>query len=137
MTNYDDVGAFHAKNGLDNATYRDPGPREVPDDVLEFRRKFMQEELDEYVEGMREGDQAKMADALVDLVYVAMGTGHLQGFPWESLWREVQRANMRKVRADGADDVRSHRGHVLDVVKPEGWQPPDIEGVLRRHGWAV
>lgn len=136
MTNFDDVGDFHKKFGLDNATHHGAFPREVPDDVIEFRRKFMQEELDEFIEGWEEGDHAKMADALVDLTYVAMGTAHLQGYPWEVLWSEVQRANLQKVRASGADDPRGKRGHVLDVVKPEGWQPPDIQGILTEFGWA-
>ena len=29
----------------------------------------------------------------------------------------------------------SLRGSSHDVIKPEGWTPPDIEGVLRRFGW--
>lgn len=52
------------------------------------------------------------------------------GLPWQDLWDEVQRANMAKER--GPTDKR---GHSLDVRKPLGWEPPDIEGVLRRHGW--
>jgi len=52
-----------------------------------------------------------------------------------SAFTEVQRANLAKERAAGATDRRSKRGSGLDVVKPEGWRPPDVAGVLRRHGW--
>lgn len=134
MSNFNDVGVFHEKFNLDNVTFRGSGPREVPEDLLEFRRKFMQEELDEFVEGLEEGNHAKMFDALLDLVYVALGTAHLQGYPWQIGWLRVQQANMAKVRSkpDGSD---SKRGSAWDVVKPEGWQPPDIEGLLRSGGW--
>jgi len=44
------------------------------------------------------------------------------------LWNEVQRANMSKVRA--SSESQSKRGSSLDVIKPEGWRGPDIQGVL-------
>lgn len=50
--------------------------------------------------------------------------------PVEALWNVVHEANMAKER--GATDKR---GHQLDVRKPPDWRPPDIEGVLRAHGW--
>lgn len=137
QSNFDDVGDFHEKFNLDNVTYHRAQPRSVPDDVLKFRYEFMKEELDEFAAGMSEVDHAQMADALVDLVYVAMGTAHLLGYPWDELWREVQRANLTKERASSNADPRSKRGHELDVVKPEGWKPPDIEGILARRGWSV
>ena len=79
-------------------------------------------------------DLPKIADALVDLVYVALGTAHLHGFPWAALFAEVQRANMTKERAkpDGSD---SARGSSFDVVKPEGWRGPAMVEVLMRAGW--
>ena len=133
--NFDDVGDFHEKFDLYNTTHHPTGPRILPEELMGFRIKFLREEFDEFIEGYEERNEAKMADALVDLVYVAMGTAHLKGYPWRALWAEVQRANMTKERALSSDDSRSKRGSSYDVVKPDGWQPPDIEGVLRRHGW--
>ena len=79
---YADVVAFHRKFGLADETVPfEPGPRVIPDGYLEFRRKFMQEELDEFIEGMREGNHAKMFDALLDLTYVAAGTALGMGYP--------------------------------------------------------
>lgn len=46
---FDDVGDFHEKFGLDNTSWRHIGPREVPADVLEFRLNFLLEELMETV----------------------------------------------------------------------------------------
>lgn len=133
-SNFEDVGQFHEKFKLPNTTYHMPRQQQVPQDMMEFRAKFLQEELDEFNEGFAEGDHAKMFDALMDLVYVAMGTAHLQGYPWQRGWIEVQRANMAKVRAkaDGSDSLR---GSSYDVVKPEGWIAPDIAGLLASFGW--
>jgi predicted HAD superfamily Cof-like phosphohydrolase len=134
MSDFDDVGDFHKKFGLDNVTHEGAGPRVVPDDLMEFRRKFLHEELEEFEEGLAEGDEAKMADALIDLVYVAMGTAHLRGYPWQQLWDDVQRANMSKVRAarDGHDSKRNSQ---YDVVKPDGWEPPAIGRLLASIGF--
>ena len=138
--NFGDVGDFHEKFGLRRSdVMRLPGredttPHMLDGELYDFRRDFMQEELDEFVDGWRDGDLAKMADSLVDLVYVAMGTAHLMGLPWQALWDEVQRANMSKERA-AADGSNSVRKSSFDVVKPAGWMPPDIEGILAKYGY--
>jgi predicted HAD superfamily Cof-like phosphohydrolase len=69
-----------------------------------------------------------MADALVDIVYVAMGTAYMMGLPWQQLWDEVQRSNMDKVRA--SDASQSKRKNSLDVVKPQGWVGPDLKRII-------
>lgn len=143
MSNFTDVGEFHRKfdlpvvNESTTATYTDtsPGPRNVSADLLRFRIHFLKEEFEEFVEAARDRDQAGMADALVDLVYVAMGTAHVLGYPWQELWDEVQSANMQKLRA--TTPSQSNRHSTFDVVKPEGWEPPDVEGVLNKWGFNV
>lgn len=132
MSNFTDVGDFHRKFGL-HASDLKPGLEVMDESTYQFRFKFLLEELDELEEAWDEGDSAKMFDALIDLVYVAMGTAHLLGFPWQEGWDAVQAANMSKQRAQRAE--QSMRGSALDVIKPEGWTPPDIEAVLQRHGW--
>src|SRR3546814_5926129 len=107
----------------------------------------MQEELDEFIEaagfnptydasGGRDGlnnhgvqNLAQQADALVDLVYVALGTAVMLGLPWDWLWNDVQRANMAKVRG------MTKRGHAVDVTKPPGWQGPQNQRILDLAGY--
>lgn len=125
--NYDDICRFHEKFGLMN----DGKPKILDEHATQFRTKFMYEELEEFIESYNKQDLAGMADALIDLTYVAMGTAYMMGLPWQDLWNEVQRANMSKVRATNAS--QSKRGSSLDVVKPEGWTAPDIEGVLNKY----
>lgn len=128
---FNDVAEFHRKFDLPTF-WDDVEPHLLDDELTAFRTKFMEEELEEFKTAVAQGNLADAADALVDLVYVAMGTAHMMHLPWHELWAEVQRANMAKARAaqDGSD---SKRGSAFDVVKPEGWRPPDIEGVLKRH----
>ena len=127
VSNYGDVLAFHDKFGISGPEI----PRLLSDEKFFFRDKFMAEELEEFHTSHQHGDLAGAADALVDLVYVAMGTAVLMGLPWQPLWDAVQAANMAKGRAK-ADGSDSKRGSALDVVKPPGWRAPDIEAVLSK-----
>lgn len=135
-TNFEDVGRFHRKFGLDNAETNGSGPREWDQHMIDFRTEFLKEELIEFMVAEEQRDHARMFDALLDLVYVALGTAHLLGYPWQEGWNEVQAANMSKLRA-AADGSDSKRGSSLDVVKPEGWTDPDIANVLRLHGFEI
>lgn len=160
-SNFWDVAQFQRKFGLENFFTTGEPPYVPSNDIIDFRIKFMREELDEFVEAwaqQKEPDLPKMADALIDLVYVALGTAHFMRLPWQALWDEVQHANMTKerceldheyfgdgkeacrlVNADGicgaSKEKHSLRGSLNDVIKPTGWQPPNIARVLRGHGW--
>lgn len=135
------VGAFHEKFGLPHYNVIDK-PQALDAETQKFRSEFLQEELSEY-EGavnalalVSEEDEyrevllAAAFDALIDLVYVALGTAHLHGFPFDEGWFRVQEANMAKVRAqpDGSD---SKRGSSLDVVKPDGWKAPNLVDLVK------
>ena len=71
----------------------------------------------------------KQADALCDAVYFIKGTAIMLGLPWAQLWDDVQRANMTKVRGVGK------RGHIVDLVKPPGWQGPRTYEILIAAGY--
>ena len=119
-----DIKEFHEKfrleyNGL---------PRELPGRLFDFRMGFMHEELTEYANAFDQADKTKQLDALVDLVYVALGTAYLHGFDFNEAWRRVHAANMLKVRALNPTD--SVRGSTYDVVKPKNWQPPNLEDLV-------
>lgn len=119
---FQDVRDFHIKFGQLN--FYEPGF--LTRRKLEERARFLQEELNEFLESKTLDLQA---DALIDLVYVAMGTGVMMGIPWEALWDDVQRANMAKVRGT------THRGNLVDVCKPPGWVPPQGAWILALHSY--
>lgn len=119
ITQLDMVRAFHHKFGLGVGTEL----RELTLEESNFRIQCMQEELDEYVSAVMTGHMTKQLDALVDLVYFALGTAVLQGFPFNEAFMLVHSANMEKVRCERAED--SLRGSTFDVIKPEGWVAPE------------
>lgn len=124
-----DVLAFQRKFSVPMA----PSPSFLDEDALQFRYRFMREELHEFIVAHLEGDMHGAADALVDLAYVLHGTALMMGLPWQRLWDEVQRANMEKERATHAG--LSKRGSALDVIKPEGWAGPDHAAALGTGPW--
>lgn len=130
-TELSDVRAFHEKFAVPMASE----PSWLDSEAVAFRYKFMQEELDEFVEAVSQQDLLLAGDALVDLVYVALGTALMMGLPWAKMWAEVQRANMAKERATSAG--QSKRGSALDVVKPAGWTPPDHSQFIGSGPWPV
>lgn len=133
-----DIKEFHERFGL---SY-DDCPRSLPEDISDFRYKFLKEEVEEWYlnqnlafdETTRDlmsrsvsGYTTKLSEALdglVDLAYVLFGTSYLHGFNnmFAEAWSRVHRANMSKIRAKKESD--SKRGSTFDVVKPEGWKPP-------------
>lgn len=97
-------------------------------DALEFRVKFMQEELTEFIEAMGEEDRVKAFDALLDLAYVVYGTALFMGVnpaQWHAGMAAVHSANMAKERAVSAD--QSKRGSTFDVIKPWDWTGPEVQ----------
>jgi hypothetical protein len=120
-----DVLAFNKKFGImvnDDPTY-------LTKRKLQERIDFLQEELDEFKLACDAQDLPEQADALVDLVYVALGTAVMLGLPFQELWDDVQRANMAKERGI------SKRGNLVDCIKPTGWQGPMGNVILMANGW--
>lgn len=98
---------------------------------LEFRIKFLQEELDEMkkakaeyeakeISGVQAGDD--IVDALIDMCVVAIGT--LDAFDVNShlAWTRVHVANMDK--EVGIKPSRPNPLGLPDLIKPARWTPP-------------
>lgn len=124
-----DVSEFHKKFEIPIEKY----PAFPVKELLDFRMKFLREEVDEFGEAVRNDDIVKAFDALIDVVYVAIGTAVIMNLPFEQGWNIVHSANMSKIRAKNAS--QSKRGTAFDVVKPEGWVPPDmmLHSLLLKH----
>lgn len=108
---------------------------------FELRAKLIMEEAREFVEacGLAERthtdgskyfnpigqpDFAKMIDAIMDIMYVTLGAAVAGGVPIEPFWKAVHAANMAKSTGPVRDDGKR--------LKPEGWTPPDIEGIMAK-----
>jgi len=117
-----DIAAFHQKFEIP----RLPQPGLLAVEDMGFRISFLFEEMQELVTAYEGDDLVEQFDALIDLVYVALGTAYMMGLPFADGWSRVHEANMKKVRAESEFDPRSKRMHKFDVVKPEGWVSPDL-----------
>lgn len=71
-------------------------------------------------------DLPELVDALGDIDYVVEGARLECGVNGMEIANEIQRANMSK------STEKTPEGK---TVKPDGWTPPDIEGVLVKMGW--
>jgi predicted HAD superfamily Cof-like phosphohydrolase len=122
---FQDVADFHRR--ILNQEPAD-SPSLVSPQFLIERFRFMQEELDEFLTDGFNAHIVGAADAIADIIYVALGTAYLMNLPMDSIWKSVHEANMRKVR--GA----TKRGNEFDAAKPPGWVGPetDIAGHIER-----
>ena len=120
----EDIEEFHEKYDL---AYRGVS-RHLSKEEKEFRIRCLNEELLEY---SRANTLTEELDAIIDIVYFAIGTAYRHGFSFYDGWKEVHRSNMEKVRA--ASKKESKRDYELDVVKPEGWTPPDLKEAVENE----
>lgn len=113
-----DVRAFMQDMGQDVPA----SPQWPAADTIDMRLDLIEEEYAELLDGVVSRSLAETADAIIDLVYVALGFGHALGLPLDELWSEVHRSNISKAGGPRRPDGK--------VLKPEGWQPPNIIKVL-------
>lgn len=108
-------------------------------DLLALRRTLIREEVAEVdeefgaLEARLRGDEAvspadlaPLAHELADLLYVTYGALDALGIDADAVFAEVHRANLGKLggpkRADGKQ------------LRPEGWRPADVRGVIEGQG---
>lgn len=96
-------------------------------DLIELRIKLLTEEVQEYADAARAGDMVEILDALADIGYILAGTiiNHGMQDIYDDAFAEVHRSNMAKL-VDG----KVHRRDDGKVMKPEGWQPPNLSQFL-------
>ena len=126
----DDIRDFHEKFGLPPE-----GDKHLPIELAEFRDDFLKEEALEFETARENGDQEKMLDAVVDIVYVALGTAYLAKWDFMEAWHRVHAANMQKVRRETSTIkmVESGRPPKYDVVKPVGWEAPNLKDLVKEN----
>lgn len=143
MTNYRRALAFHVRIGD-----RPPRAPTVPDAAtLALRLRLLEEEGREVREALqaladlapaaaaapstrapspaRAAAEAAAAHELADLLYVAYGTFVTLGVDADEVFAEVHAANVRKAGAPRRADGKQ--------LKPVGWRPADVAGVLARQ----
>ena len=111
---WNDVREFHEKWGPPRAET----PRHFQQSRVLSRGKWMNEEVAEFLVAE---DIYEQADAMIDLIYFALGTMVEMGLEPDELFDIVQKANMAKLWPDGKPHYNPKDNKVL---KPEGWEDP-------------
>ena len=89
---------------------------------LEFRAKFIQEELTELFEAINNEEPDEVVDAFIDIIVIALGSLDAFDVDIKKAWKRVHHANMQK--KIGVKDSRPNPLGLPDLVKPESWQAP-------------
>jgi predicted HAD superfamily Cof-like phosphohydrolase len=115
---------FHTAGGDSAGPVPAAPTTDIPERVQELRMKLLDEETDELSEAVIAGDIVEIADALADIVYVAIGTAISYGIPFDAVFREVHRSNMTKFVGGPVTNAAGK------IVKGPHFEPADIAGVL-------
>ena len=91
---------------------------------FELYLSLINEEHEELKEAVSAEDTVEVLDALIDILVVTIGAINSIGADSEGAWNEVMRTNFAKVDPDTGKVRRREDGKVL---KPEGWQPPNLK----------
>ena len=90
----------------------------LPEEEVKRRVEFMNEEIQEFIDSKTVYDQA---DAMIDLIYFALGTMVEMGVKPKEIFDIVHNANMTKLWSDGKVHYREDNGK---VIKPPEWEDP-------------
>jgi predicted HAD superfamily Cof-like phosphohydrolase len=115
------VREFHEK--FSRQSLETPG--ELSKERVKRRVKWMREELDEFSESKNIYEQA---DAIIDLMYFALGALVEMGVPPEKIFEAVHDANMAKLWPDG----KPRRDNEGKIIKPPGWKEPDLREIINQ-----
>jgi len=84
----------------------------------------LEEEIQEFKDGYANNSFNEMADALIDLIYFALGHSYRMGINFNDNFLLVHKANMQKIKAN------TDRGET-DAKKPEGWKEPEFKPLVK------
>lgn len=74
-----------------------------------------------------------LADDIGDSIYVLCGLANSLGIPIDSVFSEIHRSNMAKAIRQSDGTYRVIKRSDGKILKPDGWQPPDIRGLLAAY----
>lgn len=106
------------------------------DERVDLRVELIVEEVvRELLTAIARRDMVGTSNGIVDGIYVLIGAALEIGIPISAEWDAVHLSNMEKSTELPDGTRRVLRRPDGKILKPEGWTPPDTEGILRRHGW--
>jgi len=128
---FNDINIFHNKFKVNKAV-RELNP-EMLREFLNFRVRFLDEEMNELKKAIEEKNSEEVVDALIDLIVVAAGTLNAFDVDCINAWDQVLDANMQK--EPGVKPSRPNPFGLPDLIKPKNWSGPshkDNHGLLSK-----
>lgn len=109
--------------------------------LSDLRYDLMKEEVDEYLTATKENDIVGVLDALVDQLYILLGTVCVHGLQdvFEEAFKLVHENNMTKLDEDGNPIINGKNGVVdLDkpmgkILKPKNYTPVNLNHLIDRY----
>lgn len=123
---WEEVKLFHEK--FNHPVSEQPRCMEL--ERAKKRYNWMKEEIDEFIEAVEENDIVEQADAMIDVMYFALGTLVEMGIKPDELFEIVQCANMSKLWEDG----KPHYNDEGKTIKPVTWKDPyeDLKAAIEK-----
>ena len=85
--------------------------------------KLIGEEFGELLSAKQQNNDAEIADACFDLMWVLIGYMLSRGWDVNKIWDEGALSNLRRIDPKIGKILKREDGKVL---KPNGWQPPNF-----------
>lgn len=103
---------------------RDEPTTNIDAKEVDSMRRLLREEFNELDRAMREGNLAKIADGVGDVIYVALGVALQYGIDADLAIHAVHDSNMTRQAPHGTGSSSEK------VPRGDDYVPPDIDGVL-------
>lgn len=103
-------------------------PQQMDQERALKRYNWMLEEINEFIEA---DEIVEQADAMIDVIYFALGTLVEMGIKPDNLFNIVQEANMAKLWPDGTPHFNAEG----KTIKPNTWKDPHnkLKAEIRRQ----
>ena len=92
-------------------------------DSVNLYTRLIEEEYNEFLVARIQEDEVEQLDACMDMIWVILGYCYAKGYDVKGAWNEVAKSNLSKIDSATGKVNKRHDGKVL---KPEGWQPPNL-----------
>ena len=98
-----------------------------------LRVRLLQEELDEFIEAIKNKDIVEIADALGDLQYILSGTVHEFGLGdrFKEVFDDIHRSNMSKV-CSSEEEAQKSCEHWASKEQPSHYEKRGIKYIIYR-----
>lgn len=118
---WEQVRLFHEACGIYIGTHPEPPTQER----IDLRFRIIEEEYREMLDARDRGDLVALADGMADVIVTVLGTSIEYGIDLRPVMDEVNRSNLAKSGGPKREDGK--------VLKPDGWEPPDVAGCIERQ----